>query len=193
MYIMNYIDRNALPQARIQGIEADVGLKGVEYNIVLSLTFIGYISMQSRHPSKPTIPDVVQLTAALVPSNMILGKLRPSLYLSACMIAWGIVSGASGAAHSFASLAATRFFLGITEVWTTCLLKSFSLSWKFLITYYSFIHPGPILPRRSFSVFWVVHTKGTWSTTRNFLLRCDACRCLWRPLCRRNSCRLREQ
>lgn len=48
MYIMNYIDRNALPQARIQGIEQDLGLKGVEYNIVLSLTFIGYISMQGR-------------------------------------------------------------------------------------------------------------------------------------------------
>jgi hypothetical protein len=46
MYIMNYIDRNALPQARIQGIEKDIGLVGIEYNIVLSLTFIGYILMQ---------------------------------------------------------------------------------------------------------------------------------------------------
>ncbi|EMR71852.1 putative mfs transporter protein [Eutypa lata UCREL1] len=43
MYVLNYIDRNALPQARIQGIEKDIGLVGVEYNIVLSLTFIGYI------------------------------------------------------------------------------------------------------------------------------------------------------
>jgi hypothetical protein len=48
MYIMNYIDRNALPQARIQGLERDLGLVGVEYNIVLSLTFIGYILMQGR-------------------------------------------------------------------------------------------------------------------------------------------------
>lgn len=46
---------------------------------------------------------------------MILGKLRPSWYLSACMVAWGIVSGASGAVQSFAGLAACRFFLGITE------------------------------------------------------------------------------
>lgn len=50
MYIMNYIDRNALPHARVQGLEDDLGLKGVQYNIVLSLTFIGYILMQGQLP-----------------------------------------------------------------------------------------------------------------------------------------------
>lgn len=49
MYIMNYVDRNALPQAKVQGLVADIGLVGVEYNIVLSLTFIGYILMQGMH------------------------------------------------------------------------------------------------------------------------------------------------
>lgn len=97
MYIMNYIDRNALPQARIQGLEDDLGLVGSECNVVLSVTFIGYILMQ-------------------VPSNMILGRVRrPSWYLSAVMIAWGIVSGCSGAVHNFGGIAACRFFLGITE------------------------------------------------------------------------------
>lgn len=46
MYVMNYIDRNALPHARVQGLEDDLGLSGFEYNIVLSLTFVGYILMQ---------------------------------------------------------------------------------------------------------------------------------------------------
>lgn len=46
MYVMNYIDRNALPHARVQGLEDDLGLSGYEYNIVLSLTFVGYILMQ---------------------------------------------------------------------------------------------------------------------------------------------------
>lgn len=54
MYVLNYIDRNALPQARIQGIEKDIGLVGVEYNIVLSLTFIGYILVRGHHQA--TIP-----------------------------------------------------------------------------------------------------------------------------------------
>ena len=48
MYILNYIDRNALPQAKVQGISEDIGLAGIEYNIVLSLTFIGYILMQGK-------------------------------------------------------------------------------------------------------------------------------------------------
>ncbi|KAK5070338.1 hypothetical protein LTR64_000008 [Lithohypha guttulata] len=96
MYIMNYIDRNALPQARIQGLEADIGLKGVEYNVALSVLFVGYVSMQ-------------------IPSNMILGIVRPSWYLATCMVVWGIVSGCSGAVQGFGGLVAARFFLGITE------------------------------------------------------------------------------
>lgn len=53
MYIMNYIDRNALPHARVQGLEEDLNLSGVQYNIVLSLTFIGYILMQGKPSQKP--------------------------------------------------------------------------------------------------------------------------------------------
>ncbi|CEL09664.1 hypothetical protein ASPCAL12797 [Aspergillus calidoustus] len=96
MYVMNYIDRNALPQARVQGLEKDLNLAGYEYNIVLSLTFIGYILMQ-------------------VPSNLLLSLTRPSIYLSCCMVAWGIASGATGAVHNFSGLAACRFILGVTE------------------------------------------------------------------------------
>lgn len=42
MYILNYIDRNALPHARLQNLEEDLGLQGYQYNTVLSLTFIGW-------------------------------------------------------------------------------------------------------------------------------------------------------
>lgn len=62
MYILNYIDRNALPQAKVQGISEDIGLAGIEYNIVLSLTFIGYILMQGQQNIKSlgnyTIPTL---------------------------------------------------------------------------------------------------------------------------------------
>jgi hypothetical protein len=46
VYILNYVDRNALPQARIQGLEDDIGLVGVQYNVCLSILFVGYILMQ---------------------------------------------------------------------------------------------------------------------------------------------------
>ena len=96
MYVMNYIDRNALPQARVQGLEEDIGLVGVQYNVALSILFVGYVSMQ-------------------VPSNMILGLVRPSWYLAGCMVVWGVVSGCTGAVHNFGGIVAARFFLGITE------------------------------------------------------------------------------
>lgn len=96
MYVLNYIDRNAVPHARVQGLEEDLNLVGFEYNIVLSVTFAGYICMQ-------------------VPSNMILSLVRPSWYLSACMVAWGICSGLSGIVQDFTGLAICRFALGVTE------------------------------------------------------------------------------
>lgn len=40
---------------------------------------------------------------------------RPSWYLSGCMIAWGIVSGLTAVVNNFTGLAICRFFLGITE------------------------------------------------------------------------------
>lgn len=96
MYILNYVDRNALPQARIQGLEADIGLVGVEYNTAISVLFAGYILAQ-------------------IPSNMILGRVRPSIYLPVCMMVWGLVSGCTGAVQSYSGLVVCRFFLGIAE------------------------------------------------------------------------------
>jgi hypothetical protein len=50
------------------------------------------------------IHGTVQFPADLdvVPSNMLLGLTRPSYYLPACMIIWGVVSGCSGAVQNFA-------------------------------------------------------------------------------------------
>lgn len=33
MYILNYVDRNVVPHARMQGLEEDLGPVGYEYNI----------------------------------------------------------------------------------------------------------------------------------------------------------------
>lgn len=96
-FILNYIDRNALPQARRQGLEEDLGLVGSQYNTVLSLTFAGYILGQ-------------------VPSNMIMGSIsRPSIYLSGMMVSWGLASAASGAAQRYGDIAVCRLLLGLCE------------------------------------------------------------------------------
>ncbi|KAL4792865.1 major facilitator superfamily domain-containing protein [Aspergillus venezuelensis] len=111
MYVMNYIDRNALPQARVQGLEKDLNLSGYEYNIVLSLTFVGYILMQSMWIFRFSGHGL----KCAVPSNMLLSLTRPSVYLSLSMVAWGVASRATGAVQNFSGLTACRFLLGVTE------------------------------------------------------------------------------
>ncbi|KAI8193181.1 MFS transporter prlL [Colletotrichum sp. SAR 10_65] len=55
IYIMNYLDRNAIGSARLGGLEKDLGLTGSEFQTCVSILFVGYILMQ-------------------VPSNMFLNK-----------------------------------------------------------------------------------------------------------------------
>ena len=41
--VLSYIDRANIGNAKIEGIEADLGLTPKQYQIVLSIFFIGYI------------------------------------------------------------------------------------------------------------------------------------------------------
>jgi len=97
MYIMNYLDRNNIASARLAGLEDDLGLVGNQYQVSVSILFVGYLLMQ-------------------VPSNLLLNKIgKPSLYLSTCMVVWGIVSTCTGAVQSYGGLVGVRFTLGFVE------------------------------------------------------------------------------
>jgi MFS family permease len=50
-----------------------------------------------------------------VPSNILLSRCRPSLYLPGFVILWGTVSASAAAANSYSHLVVCRFFLGVTE------------------------------------------------------------------------------
>ena len=43
MYILNFIDQNALPIAKLAGIERELGLSSTQYGTVLSILFVGYL------------------------------------------------------------------------------------------------------------------------------------------------------
>ncbi|KAH7124176.1 MFS transporter [Dendryphion nanum] len=96
MFWLNYLDRNAIALARLNRLEKDLNLKGTEYQTCVSILFVGYIIGQ-------------------IPSNMILTRVRPSLYLSFWMAVWAIVSALTALAKDYHGLLLTRFFLGITE------------------------------------------------------------------------------
>ncbi|KAF4120344.1 MFS family permease [Geosmithia morbida] len=96
MYLLNFLDRSNLAQSRQGSLEADLGMTGTDFNLATSIFFVGYLLMQ-------------------LPSNLLLTKVRPSLYLSATCCLWGVVSTCNAATRNFGQLIAVRFFLGFVE------------------------------------------------------------------------------
>ncbi|KAI1825787.1 allantoate permease [Xylaria intraflava] len=96
MYLLNFLDRNNLSQARLGTLEKDLGMTGTDFNLATSILFVGYTIMQ-------------------LPSNLLLTRLPPSLYLGFAMTIWGVISTAQAATRSFSGLIAARFFLGFAE------------------------------------------------------------------------------
>ena len=58
-----------LAQARLGGLEEDLGMKGTDFNLATSILFVGYLTMQ-------------------LPSNMLLTRVSPSIYLGVAMSIW---------------------------------------------------------------------------------------------------------
>ncbi|KAH6895908.1 major facilitator superfamily domain-containing protein [Thelonectria olida] len=96
LYVLNYLDRNNIATARLGSFEEDIGLVGTQYNTIISIFFVGYILTQ-------------------VPTNMILNKMRPSIFLPSIMIAWGTVSACTGAVQNYKGMIVLRFLLGFVE------------------------------------------------------------------------------
>ncbi|CAH0045612.1 unnamed protein product [Clonostachys solani] len=96
MYLFNYLDRNALVNARLNDLEKELNLQGTQYNTCVSILFVGYIAGQ-------------------IPSNMVLNRVRPSWYMAGFCMAWSIVSLLTFLAKDYSSMVVLRFFLGVTE------------------------------------------------------------------------------
>lgn len=43
MYLFNFLDRNALINARLNNLEEDLGLERTQYNTCVSILFVGYM------------------------------------------------------------------------------------------------------------------------------------------------------
>ena len=97
VYLMNYIDRNNYAAARLQGLEKDLNLQGDQYQVGLSILFVGYTIMQ-------------------VPSNLLLNfSGKPSWYIGFWTIAWGLVSALTSLVQTYGQIVACRFILGFVE------------------------------------------------------------------------------
>lgn len=96
LYLNNYLDRTNIAQARLNGMDNDIGLSGDDYNLAVSILTIGYMLAQ-------------------LPSNMLLTRVRPSIYLPVTCIVWSSVAIATAGVKNAQHLFVVRFFLGVLE------------------------------------------------------------------------------
>ncbi|KAJ9653834.1 hypothetical protein H2201_009094 [Coniosporium apollinis] len=94
--LLSFLDRTNIGNARLASIEKDLGMKGLDYNIALAVFFPFYV-------------------AAEIPSNLMMKKTRPSIWIPSIMVAWGVVCTLMGLVDNFAGLLAARAALGVAE------------------------------------------------------------------------------
>jgi len=75
VYRLSFLDRTNIGNARLVGLEEDLGMdpKSLQYNVALAVFFPWYV-------------------AAEVPSNLMMKKTRPSLWLTIIMV-WQTIRG----------------------------------------------------------------------------------------------------
>ncbi|KAJ5601239.1 hypothetical protein N7510_010773 [Penicillium lagena] len=118
LYFLAFLDRVNIGNAVVFGLEEDLGMdpKSNQFNTALTIFFVPYVLLE-------------------IPSNLILKKLRPHIWLAGCMFIFGILTIAQGLGvlpllkyiftpqadlnciivKSYSGLLATRFFIGVAE------------------------------------------------------------------------------
>ncbi|TKX18846.1 MFS transporter-like protein 169 [Elsinoe australis] len=96
MYLLSYMDRTNIGNAKIAGMADDLHLTSAQYSIVLVVFFVGYVLFEP-------------------PSNMVLVRSKPSIYLPTLMVIWGVLTCVMSVVKSYHHLIILRIFVGIME------------------------------------------------------------------------------
>ncbi|KAL3461764.1 major facilitator superfamily domain-containing protein [Aspergillus heterothallicus] len=96
LYLLGYLDRANVSNAKTGGMEDDFGITSSQYSIIVLVFFISYLIFE-------------------VPANMILSRVRPSVFLPGLALIWGTFAALMGATQNWSQLAGMRFLLGFAE------------------------------------------------------------------------------
>ncbi|OTB03889.1 hypothetical protein M426DRAFT_12182 [Hypoxylon sp. CI-4A] len=95
LYLLSFLDRSNVGNARIEGLLNDVHSTGNQYLTGLTLYFLGYVLFE-------------------IPCNIILKRTTPRIWLPTLTIIWGIVATLTGIVQSLAGfLAESGLFPGV--------------------------------------------------------------------------------
>ncbi|THH00403.1 hypothetical protein EW026_g2122 [Hermanssonia centrifuga] len=96
LYLLAFLDRVNISNAALFGLKTDLNLVGNEYNTALVVFFVPYIIFE-------------------IPSNTLMKRFKPHVWLSGCMFMFGLTTTMQGLTQNYGGLIATRFFLGMFE------------------------------------------------------------------------------
>ncbi|CRL26009.1 Protein secE/sec61-gamma protein [Penicillium camemberti] len=133
LYLLAFLDRINIGNARLQGLEDDLEMEGPQYNYALFIFFIPYILCE-------------------VPCNLIIKKMAPSTWICGIMAAWGCVTIGQGFVKTWGALMACRFLIGLFEAGflpgciylISMYYKRFELQWRLTLFFSASILSGAI-------------------------------------------------
>jgi len=96
LYLISFLDRTNIGNAKIDGLQEDLKLTNNEYNDTLTIFFISYSLFEPL-------------------TQILLKRFKPSIFLPTIMVLWGICMTTMGLVHNFSGLMAARWFLGLSE------------------------------------------------------------------------------
>lgn len=96
LYLLSFLDRSAIGNARLFGLENSLGITDEQYKICVTVFYFTYSLFE-------------------VPSNILLKRLRPSIWFGTITLFVGICMLAQGVVTNYGGLVATRVCLGIAE------------------------------------------------------------------------------
>ncbi|KAF9234655.1 MFS general substrate transporter [Melanogaster broomeanus] len=96
MYLLSFMDRGNIGNAKLEGLTTELHLTGNKYNIALTMFFIPYCLFEC-------------------PANLVLKVVRPSRWLPGIMVLWGTVMTLMGLVKTYPQLVGARVCLGIAE------------------------------------------------------------------------------
>ncbi|KAH9907612.1 MFS general substrate transporter [Xylariomycetidae sp. FL2044] len=96
LYLFCFIDRANIGNARLAGLEKDLGMTGNDYNQLLSIFYISYIVFE-------------------IPATLLCKWIGPGWFIPAITLGFGIASLGTGFVHDLPSACGVRFVLGIFE------------------------------------------------------------------------------
>jgi len=94
--LVKYLDQANINNAFVSGMKEDLGLNGNQLNYMQSLWTVGYVIGQ-------------------IPSNMLLTRIRPHIWIPFVELAWSILTMGLSRATSAKQIYVIRFFVGLFE------------------------------------------------------------------------------